>query len=82
MNPITMLDVAEARGVQGNGDGTISAGALAAVGVPIMGGCATCYATVGAYNAYPSTTGYWQCADDIGDLGFATVADFEAFVVS
>ena len=30
------------------------------------------------YNAYPSTSGYWRCADCIGDDGFATVADFTA----
>ena len=30
------------------------------------------------YNAYPSTSGYWRCADCIGDDGYATVADFTA----
>jgi predicted RNA-binding Zn-ribbon protein involved in translation (DUF1610 family) len=47
-------------------------------GVNIIGGCQGCEATLAVYNAYPSTTGYWRCAICIGDLGFATVADFTA----
>ena len=31
-----------------------------------------------AYNAYPSISGYWRCAECIGETGFATVADFTA----
>ena len=41
-----------------------------------MGGCEGCHATLAAYNAYPSTSGYWRCADCIGQTGFATVEDF------
>lgn len=33
-----------------------------AVGLPIMGGCAVCEATVAAYNACPSKSGYLKCA--------------------
>jgi hypothetical protein len=47
-------------------------------GVAMTGGCQHCYATLAAYNAYPSRTGYWRCADCIGDTGFATVAEFKA----
>jgi hypothetical protein len=47
-----------------------------ASGVDILGGCQGCHATIAAYNAYPSTSGYWRCADCIGDDGFATVTDF------
>jgi hypothetical protein len=47
-------------------------------GVSIIGGCQSCAATIAAYNAYPSASGYWRCADCIGDNGFATVADFKA----
>jgi hypothetical protein len=47
-------------------------------GVGILGGCQLCAATIVAYNAYPSTSGYWRCADCIGEDGFATVADFKA----
>ena len=35
---------------------------------------------IACYNAYPSTSGYWRCADCIGETGFATVADFTAHV--
>jgi hypothetical protein len=49
-----------------------------AAGVDIMGGCQGCHAVIGCYNAYPSTTGYWRCAECIGDDGFATIADFTA----
>jgi hypothetical protein len=48
-------------------------------GVDILGGCQTCAATIACYNAYPSTSGYWRCADCIGDTGFATVADFTTY---
>jgi hypothetical protein len=40
-------------------------------GLPIMGGCEGCGASIAAYNAYPSVTGYLRCADCIGDLGYA-----------
>ena len=49
-----------------------------ASGVDILGGCQGCHAVIGCYNAYPSTYGYWRCADCIGDDGYATVADFTA----
>ena len=49
-----------------------------ASGVDILGGCQGCHATIAAYNAYPSTSGYWRCADCIGTSGYATVADFTA----
>ena len=47
-------------------------------GVDILGSCQLCAATIACYNAYPSTSGYWRCADCIGEDGFATVADFTA----
>jgi hypothetical protein len=49
-------------------------------GVDILGGCQLCAATIACYNAYPSTSGYWRCADCIGDTGFATVADFTTHI--
>ena len=45
-------------------------------GVAMLGGCQCCDAMLGGYNAYPSTSGYWRCADCIGDTGFATIAEF------
>jgi hypothetical protein len=47
-------------------------------GVDIMGSCQGCHAVIGCYNAYPSTSGYWRCADCIGSDGYETVADFTA----
>ena len=76
--PVTALDVAKARGAR-EIDGRIEAGEFERVGIPLLGGCERCHATIAAYNAYPSTTGYWRCGDCIADLGFATVEEFESF---
>ena len=46
-------------------------------GVDLLGGCEGCHATIAAYNAYPSKSGYWRCADCIGNDGYATVTDFK-----
>jgi hypothetical protein len=73
--PITILDYVKY--VVGDKD-TYSAEDCLTAGVDIMGGCQGCHAVIGCYNAYPSTSGYWRCADCIGDDGFATVADFTA----
>ena len=45
-------------------------------GVGILGGCEICFATIASYNAYPARSGFWRCADCIGEAGYATVADF------
>jgi hypothetical protein len=50
-----------------------------ACGVDILGGCEGCHATIACYNAYPSKSGYWRCADCIGDTGFNTVEEFKEF---
>ena len=72
--PITILDYVKS--VVGDKDFYTAEDCLVS-GVDILGGCQTCHATIAAYNAYPSTSGYWRCADCIGDAGFATVADFK-----
>lgn len=46
-------------------------------GVNMLGGCENCYATIASYNAYPSRSGYWRCADCIGDTGYSSVTEFE-----
>ena len=71
--PITILDYVKS--VVGDKDFYTAEDCLAS-GVDIIGGCQICAATIAIYNAYPSTSGYWRCADCIGDTGFATVADF------
>ena len=73
--PITILDYIKS--VVGDKDLYTAEDCLTS-GVDILGGCQSCHATIAAYNAYPSTSGYWRCADCIGDDGFATVADFTA----
>ena len=73
--PITILDYVKS--VVGDKD-LYTAEDCLACGVDILGGCQGCQATIAVYNAYPSTSGYWRCADCIGDDGYATVADFTA----
>ena len=73
MPAITILDYVKS--VVGKKD-TYDASDHAEAGVLMLGGCAHCYATIGSYNAYPSTLGVWLCADCIGDRGFATVEEF------
>jgi hypothetical protein len=70
---ITILDYVKS--VVGDKDLYTAEDCLAS-GVDIIGGCQGCHATIACYNAYPSTSGYWRCADCIGDDGYATVADF------
>jgi hypothetical protein len=72
---ITILDYVKS--VVGDKDLYTAEDCLAS-GVDILGGCQGCHATIAAYNAYPSTSGYWRCADCIGNDGYATVADFTA----
>ena len=72
---ITILDYVKS--VVGDKDFYTAEDCLAS-GVDILGGCQGCHASIAVYNAYPSKSGYWQCADCIGENGFATVADFTA----
>lgn len=77
MKPITILDVALARGVDPE---KLTMGTFAAVGLPLLGGCAHCGACIAAYNASPSKSGYLRCASGcIGDEGFPSVKAFEAW---
>jgi hypothetical protein len=73
--PITILDYIKS--VVGDKDLYTVEDCLAS-GVDILSGCQRCHTAIAAYNAYPSTSGYWRCAYCIGDDGFATVADFTA----
>lgn len=45
------------------------------VGLPIMGGCEVCYASIAAYNAYPSKSGFIRCAAHIGDDGWESAEE-------
>ena len=77
---VTIWQVAEARGVQRDASGAVNGAEFARVDLPIIGGCEVCGATVAAFNAAPSTSGYLRCVRGcIGDLGFATVEAFETW---
>ena len=78
--PITALDIVKARGAQAGKDGSISGAEFHRVGIPMFGGCQRCGASIAAYNAYPSVTGYLQCEGCIRKDGFKDVEDFEAFI--
>jgi len=77
--PVSILDAAIKMGANQDEHGSINGSEFNRLGLPIMGGCLHCEATVGAYNAYPSKTGYLMCADCVGDQGFSTVEEFQAF---
>src|SRR5262245_66256554 len=69
--PITILDYVKS--VVGDKDLYTAEDCLAS-GVDILGGCQGCHATIACYNAYPSTSGYWRCADCIGGDGAPPVS--------
>jgi len=50
------------------------------VGLPIVGGCEVCHATVAAFNSCPSKTGYIRCRDCIEDLGYPTAEEADAAI--
>lgn len=77
---VTILDVAIGKGATPNDKGGYTGSEFERLGLPMLGGCEVCGATIAAYNAYPSTSGYLRCADDIDDLGFASVEDFDAWI--
>jgi hypothetical protein len=72
--PITILDYVKS--VAGEKD-FYPAEDFYRAGVNIAGGCERCTAIIAAYNAYPSTSGYWRCADCIGTSGFTTLEEFQ-----
>ncbi len=80
MRAVTLLQVAEARGITEGPNGGYTLGSFDRVGLPMLGGCKECGACIAAYNACPSRTGYLMCANGcIGDRGFPTVKAFEAW---
>lgn len=77
---ITVFDCAKARGVVEGDDGSVTGSEFERVGLPFFGGCERCSATIAAFNAYPSQSGYLRCGDCIGGSGFDTPAAFEVWV--
>lgn len=81
-NWLTALDIAvallsEKRGVDLSEQTSFSGDDLAEVGIPILGGCSVCGATLGAYNATPQRSGYWAC-HSCARSGYETIAQWKA----
>ena len=73
---ITILELAQHRGLKENESGGFGGQAFYDVGLDIMGGCAVCGASLAAYNACPSKHGVWMCEDIcIADDGWTNVKD-------
>ena len=74
--PITIRDLALHRGAL-EVNGGINGAEFHRVGLNILGGCAGCGATLAAYNAYPTKSGYWRCADCVYERadGYETVEE-------
>lgn len=80
--PVTIMDVALAWGAEADEAGGMTGEAFDRLGLPFLGGCEGCEATIAAYNAYPSRSGFLRCDDCVGvgdpdHLGYATVRAFE-----
>lgn len=74
--PITVLELAWHRGAEKDEDGATNAYEVEKTGLPFMGGCCMCGATVACYNACPSKAGYLKCLNDcIGDDGWDSVEE-------
>lgn len=75
--PITVSELADHR----LGRRAEHGGDFEEAGLPIMGGCVGCGASVAAYNAFPSRSGYLACRDCVGGAGWNDVkqADRDIF---
>src|SRR5438309_8802724 len=76
--PITLLQLAEYR----LGRKARTGQDFEDAGLPMVGGCEICHATVSAYNACPSKSGNIRCLNGcIGEMGWDTVeqADRDIF---
>lgn len=69
--PVTIHELAEHR-LGKTGD--LTGGDYHEAGLQILGGCEICGASLAGYNGYPSKSGYWRCADCLGDDGWDEVA--------
>lgn len=81
MSTITILDLALYRGAAELPNGSINGEEIARVGLPIMGGCYVCGASVACYNAAPTRTGYLACVECVADgQGFDSVNEANEFI--
>ena len=76
MSAITIADLAKFR----LGRDAVSGSDFGEASLPIMGGCEVCYASIAAYNAYPSLSGFIRCAAHIGDDGWESAEEADAAI--
>jgi len=77
---ITIMEVAQAKGIKEDKHGGYNAQQFFDLGLPFFAGCQGCGATLGPDGAYPSKTGYIRCKGCICDeIGFKTYADMQAW---
>lgn len=76
MMPVTIMQLAEYR----IGREATTGSDYAEACLPIMGGCEHCGATIAAYNAYPSKSGYLRCRNCIDPDGWYTVEEANAAI--
>lgn len=79
---VTVLDLARFRLGPGPvaDQASLNGADLASVGLALMGGCEVCEATLACYNAYPSRSGCWRCADCLQGSGYRTVEEANAAI--
>lgn len=83
MSEPTILDIAVAWGASEDERGGINGGEFARLGLPIMGGCQVCGATIAAYNAHPGTNGYLVGSCCVAGVEvFETIEDFTTWYES
>lgn len=61
MKAFTILDLAIGCGAKAESEGEYTAEEINRVGFDIIGGCYSCGATIGCYNGYATTHGFWAC---------------------
>jgi hypothetical protein len=72
---ITIFELAVHRGAKEDERGGINGEEFERVGLPMFGGCQDCGASIAAYNAYPSKSGFLKCKDCIDESGFPTLLE-------
>lgn len=76
---ITILNLALAWGAKKDEDGSITMSEFDRLGLPFFAGCQHCFASLAAYNAYPTRNCFISCAECVQDTGFKTAEDFTAW---
>lgn len=75
---LSILEIAIAKGAKRDEDGAINGGEFERLGLAMISGCQSCHASLGPWNAYPTTTGYIGCGDCTPqEMGFDTVEAFD-----